>query len=79
MITLEICYDNAKIWSLDGKWHRANGPALTDIDGYEAWYNHGNRHRTDGPAIVFSNNLVQYWIRDKQLTEYELMFIEPTV
>ena len=37
----------------DGKLHRADGPAVMTINGYEAWYWQGKRHCSgNGPALV---------------------------
>lgn len=79
MIKLTIYQDTAKIWSLDGKWHRANGYAVINSDGFRSWYVNDKCHRTDGPARVWPNGYVEYWINGIHVTEYELMFIEPTV
>ena len=54
-------HDNGKVseesWSVDGKLHREDGPAL--IEYYEngtiekeEWYINGECHRLDGPAVV---------------------------
>lgn len=40
-----------KEWYLDGKLHRADGPAVEQVNGYKAWYIKGQRHRVDGPAV----------------------------
>lgn len=39
-----------------GHFHRVNGPAVYNYNGYEAWYNHGKLHRLGGPAVYNSMN-----------------------
>ena len=52
----KIEYSNGnKFWKLNGKLHRADGPASERSDGKKYWYLDGKLHRTDGPAIVYSN------------------------
>ena len=75
MIELRIRQRGIKCWYKQGQYHRDTGPAITDVDGYKAWYNYGNRHRVNGPAIRRHNGSVEYWINGKQLSEYEIMFI----
>jgi hypothetical protein len=43
--------DGTKIWFLNGKRHRTDGPAVEYADGSKTWYLNGNLHRTDGPAV----------------------------
>ena len=33
--------DGDKYWSLNGKWHREDGPAVEWSDGSKSWYLHG--------------------------------------
>ena|ERR1700690_3953879 len=59
------CYthDNGtKIWILNGKYHRENGPAIDQFDGYKAWYFHGKWHREDGPARVWPDGICYWYI-----------------
>jgi hypothetical protein len=39
-----------KIWFLDGKISRTDGPAVVRTDGTNIWYLNGVLHRTDGPS-----------------------------
>lgn len=79
MIRLEIYQNNTKVWFWDNIRHRANGPTAVYSDGFQCWFWDGLKHRTDGPAIIRSNGHVEYWINGKELSEYEIMFIEPTI
>jgi hypothetical protein len=49
----------SELWKVDGKFHRADGPAMELYDGTKKWYQHGQLHRVDGPAVV--NNYLQRW------------------
>ena len=33
--------DGTKVWYLNGKWHREDGPAYEGHTGYKAWYLNG--------------------------------------
>ena len=75
MINLDILTTGTKFWRLTGQLHRTNGPSIMWDDGYQAWHNYGKLHRTDGPAVTYSSGQVEYWINGKQLSEYEIMFM----
>ena len=55
----------ATIWMLNGKKHRAVGPAVERVNGYKSWWLNGVRHRTDGPAIVCKNGDKSWWMKGK--------------
>ena len=71
--------DGDQEWWTNGQRHRLDGPAFIGADGYQAWYKQGQRHRASGPAIVYHDGTVEYWINNAPVTEYEIMFIEPTI
>ena len=48
-------------WWINGKRHRADGPAIEYRNGFKDWWLNGKRHREDGPAIEYANNL-QWWL-----------------
>ena len=54
-----------KIWLVNGKRHREDGPAVEGIDGYKAWYINGKLHREDGPAVECGNGCVRYYLNDE--------------
>ena len=63
-------YDRVKTDELDitrytlrGKLHRLDGPAIEDASGYCEWYQHGLLHREDGPAVEYPDGYQEYWIR----------------
>jgi len=53
--TMTVDVGGNKIWKLNGKYHREDGPAAEYADGDKAWYLHGMRHRKDGPAYEGAN------------------------
>jgi len=64
----EVDKGGTKLWSLNGKLHREDGPALECADGYKAWYLNGKRHREDGPALELANGS-KYWYVDGEKIE----------
>ena len=55
-------YDNGvKVWKLNNKLHRTDGPAVDYPDGTQAWYFNGKYHRADGPAIEYMFNNTKHW------------------
>jgi hypothetical protein len=58
-------------WTLDGKTHREDGPALITPIG-EWWYRHGKKHRSDGPAFVSSvTGNVEWWFNNVYYETFE--------
>ena len=48
-----VCGWEQRVWLLDGRPHRTDGPAIMDVDSpFEEWYQHGVLHREDGAARV---------------------------
>ena len=52
-----------KEWSLNGKLHREDGPAVEWPDGTKSFWRHGKLHREDGPAVEYVNG-DKAWYRD---------------
>ena len=48
-------YNGNKVWYLNGKRHREDGPAYEGTNGDKKWYLNGKRHREDGPACEYAN------------------------
>lgn len=46
--------------TLDGQYHREDGPAIEFIDGASLWYFKGSPHRADGPASIWEDGS-RYW------------------
>ena len=56
-----------KHWSLNGKWHREDGPALEWTNGNKFWYLNGKRHREDGPAYESKDGYKQWSLNDEEV------------
>ena len=66
----KIKYDNgSKIWFLNGKCHRTDGPAIECSDGRKCWFLNAKRHRTDGPAIECSDGSKSWYLNGKRYSE----------
>ena len=63
--TCEIDYRGNKIWRLNGKRHRQDGPAVEMKNGSRFWYINGKRHREDGPAAEYKNGDTEWYIDGK--------------
>jgi len=49
-----------------GQYHRADGPARIDSDGYSFWYQNGLKHRIGAPAVENKKGY-QAWYENGQL------------
>ena len=58
-------YSDRVEYTLNGKLHREDGPAIEYADGDKEWYLHGKLHRIGGPAIERANGHKEYWIDGK--------------
>ena len=47
--TVKVWPSGTKVWYLNGKRHREDGPAIEYANGDKYWYLNGKRHREDGP------------------------------
>ena len=56
-----------KIWFLNNKYHRIDGPAIECANGSKCWYQDGEHHRIDGPAIDYIDGYKEWWINGKKL------------
>ena len=50
-----------KIWTVNGKFHKFDGPARECRNGFTEWYILGKLHREDGPAIVDKTTGAKWW------------------
>ena len=69
--TCKTLPDGSKVWFLNGKLHRTDGPAIEYADGSKEWRLHGELHRTDGPAIEWADGYKAWYADGKRLTEAE--------
>lgn len=51
-----------KHWTLNGKLHREDGPAVIWPDGAKYWFLNGMRHREDGPAVEYAHGAKEWWV-----------------
>ena len=58
-----------KYWSLNGEFHRENGPAVECANGSKWWYLNGKCHREAGPAVECANGLKYWYLNGKCYTE----------
>ena len=63
--------ENATRWYLNGEFHREDGPAVEDADGYKSWYLNGELHREDGPAYEHADGYKEWWVNGEELSEDE--------
>ena len=57
--------DGSEEWRLNGKLHRMDGPAITQLNGLKEWWLNGKRHRMDGPAIIYIDGTEEWWLNGK--------------
>lgn len=50
-------------WTLNGKLHRMDGPAIERKNGDKEWYRDGKLHREDSPAVECANGN-KFWLRN---------------
>jgi hypothetical protein len=60
-ITVEIDQHGAKLWKLNGRLHRIDGPAIEHSNGDTEWYLDGKTHREDGPAVNYINHFKAWY------------------
>ena len=54
-----------KYWTVNGEYHRLDGPAIERANGTNYWYVKGERHRLDGPAVEWNDGTKEWWINDR--------------
>jgi len=62
-----------RIWSINGKLHREDGPAVERANGDKEWYINDQCHREDGPAIECANGDKYWYLNDKLHREEALL------
>ena len=76
---VKVLSNGAKVWFLNGKCHREDGPAIEYPDGTKEWYVRGKLHREDGPAIEDTDGINLWYLNDKRVTEAEVMNPKKTI
>ena len=67
--TVKVNADGKKLWYLNGKCHRTDGPAVERADGTKYWYLNNKLHRTDGPAVEYANGEKAWYLTGEEITE----------
>lgn len=64
--------DGCKVWCLNGRRHREDGPAIISRNGNKYWYINGKLHREDGPAVEnVTGGFKSWWLNGKQYSEQD--------
>ena len=69
---MTVLTDGRKVWVLNGKRHRTDGPAIEWANGTKEWWLNGNRHRTDSPAIERADGSKEWCLNGKQVSWQEV-------
>ena len=66
-----FCIDRygTKVWYLNGKKHRLNGPAIKLVDGNKAWCLNDKLHRENGPAVEYAKGGKDWWLHGRHYSE----------
>ena len=62
---VKVWPNGTKAWSLNGKRHREDGPAIECANGTKEWRLNGKYHREDGPAIECSSGDKMWFLEGK--------------
>jgi hypothetical protein len=57
--------NGAKVWYLNGKRHREDGPACEHSNGHKTWWLNGKLHREDGPACEYASGRKLWYLNGK--------------
>ena len=68
---ISIYANGSKIWYVDGKISRLDGPAYEHANGGKFWFVDDKLSRLDGPAIEDTDGYKDWYIDDKCLTFIE--------
>jgi len=63
--TLKTHPNGTKEWSIGGRLHREDGPAIEYSNGAKAWYLHEECHREDGPAVEYASGDKEWFLNGK--------------
>ena len=58
-------------WTVDGVYHREDGPAIIYPSGTMMWYSHGLLHCETGPAWWWFNGDIEWWLTGVEYSELE--------
>ena len=60
--TVRVHANGDKLWYLNGKLHREDGPAIEYESGDNFWSLNGKLHREEGPAIEYVNGDNEWYL-----------------
>ena len=63
--TVKVYTNGDKLWYLNGKCHREDGPAVEWANGDKSWWLKGKRHREDGPAVEWADGDKLWYLNGK--------------
>ena len=66
---MTVSYDGTKRWTLNGEYHREDGPAIEWPDGSKHWYLNGKLHREGGPAVERSDGTKRWFLNGERHRE----------
>ena len=62
---VKVWPDGHKVWYLNGKYHREDGPAIELASGSKVWCLNGKQHREDGPALECASGDKMWFLEGK--------------
>ena len=65
--TVKVNDNKDKLWYLNDKLHREDGPAIEYADGYKYWFLNDKLHRVDGPAIECDDGRREWYLNGELL------------
>jgi hypothetical protein len=68
---ITIDRDGNKSWTVDGKYHREDGPAAEWADGDNYWWLNDRIHRVDGPAIECADGDIEWWLHGTRFSFFD--------
>ncbi len=68
---VEVYANGTKLWYLNGKRHREDGPAAEWSNGTKSWFLNDELHREDGPATEYADGGKCWCLKGKYFTEEE--------
>jgi hypothetical protein len=67
-----------KFWTMNGDYHRTDGPAAEWADGDNYWWLNDRIHRTDGPAIEEADGNKQWYLNGRRFYTFDEWLEENT-
>ena len=61
---LHVDLHGNKLWYLNDKIHREDGPAMEYANGAKFWLINGKYHREDGPALEYPDGTGRWYFND---------------